>query len=137
MSAVVAPAPPAPPPTPRIARGAALKRLAAGGMVLVAGDNHVPDETYLKAFREDVLVLVGPELVLPIPPIDQTTKKKDPAPAPMVVPGGAVRPILVPAVPAVKPGVIIKGRAAGVAVPAARYRLLGEGDGGPPVPRAA
>jgi len=99
-----------------VPRGEALKRLAAGGMVLVAGDNQMPDETYLKGFREDVLVLVGPELVLPIPPIDQT-KKKDPAPEPKAVPaapGGAVRPL--PGL--VMPGVIMKAPAVGVAVPA-------------------
>ncbi|QJW95290.1 hypothetical protein [Frigoriglobus tundricola] len=99
-----------------VPRSEALKRLAAGGTVLVAGDNQVPDETYLKGFREDVLVLVGPELVLPIPPIDQT-KKKDPAPEPKAVPaapGGAVRPL--PAV--VKPGVIMRAPAVGAAAPA-------------------
>jgi hypothetical protein len=63
-----------------IPRSEALKRLAAGGMVLVAGDNRLPDETYLKGFHNDVLVLVGSELVLPVVPVDQT-KKKEPAPA--------------------------------------------------------
>lgn len=53
----------------------AMKRLAAGGMVLVAGDNRMPDETYLKGFRDDVLILVGNELVLPTPMLDQTKKK--------------------------------------------------------------
>lgn len=53
----------------------AMKRLAAGGMVLVAGDNRMPDPAYLKGFRDDVLILVGNELVLPTPILDQTKKK--------------------------------------------------------------
>ncbi len=59
-------------------RGEALKRLGAGGMVLVAGDNRMPDDNYLKAFHEDVLVLMASELVIPITPIDQTKKKTEP-----------------------------------------------------------
>jgi hypothetical protein len=39
-----------------------LARLAAGGLVLVADDNRLPDESYLKLFRGDLLVLVSPEL---------------------------------------------------------------------------
>jgi hypothetical protein len=58
-----------------VPRGEALKRLAAGGLVLVAGDGRMPDDGYLKGFREDVLVLVGNELVLPVVPLDQTKKK--------------------------------------------------------------
>jgi hypothetical protein len=53
-----------------------LKRLAVGGMVIVAGDSRMPDDTYLKGFREDVIVLVGPELVIPVAPVDQTKKKE-------------------------------------------------------------
>ncbi|MDY3558069.1 hypothetical protein R5W23_000790 [Gemmata sp. JC673] len=60
-----------------VSRNEALKRLAGGGMVLVAGDNRMPDDAYLKGFREDLLVLVGSELVLPIPPLDQTKKKQN------------------------------------------------------------
>jgi hypothetical protein len=81
----------------------AMKRLAAGGMVLVAGDNRMPDELYLKAFKDDVLVLVSPDLVLPVVPVDQTKKKKEPekvvvvnvvaavAPAPVVVAPAAAK----------------------------------------------
>lgn len=61
----------------RVPRSEALKRLAAGGMVLVAGDSRMPDDTYLRGFRDDVLVLVSNELVLPIPPLDQTKKKQE------------------------------------------------------------
>jgi hypothetical protein len=90
-----------------VSKNDVLKRLAAGGMVLVAGDNRLPDDTYLKAFKDDVLVLVGPELVLPVAPVDQT-KKKDPA---KTAPAPAVQ--VAPVAPAIlKPAVIIKGRAA-------------------------
>jgi hypothetical protein len=91
-----------------------LKRLAAGGMVLVAGDNRLPDETYLKAFKDDVLVLVGPELVLPIPPVDQTKKKDGKPMIPMAIPAIPaiqVRPVIVN--PAVKPAAILKAAKAG------------------------
>ncbi len=98
-----------------VPRAETMKRLAAGGLVLVAGDNRMPDDTYLKAFREDVLVLVGSELVLPVAPIDQT-KKKEPVKAanPMAVPAAP----LVQPLPAanIKPAIAVKGRA--VAVPA-------------------
>jgi hypothetical protein len=78
-----------------IPKSEALKRLAAGGMVLVAGDNRLPDQTYLKAFHRDVIVLVGPELVLPVVPVDQT-KKKDPQ-----------KEDKAGALPAVQPGIVL------------------------------
>lgn len=46
-----------------VAKADALKRLKAGGFVLIAGDNRVPDASYLKLFRGDLLVLVSPELL--------------------------------------------------------------------------
>lgn len=49
-----------------IPRIEALNRLKAGGMVLVAGDNRLPDPDYLKSFREDVIVIVSGELIFPI-----------------------------------------------------------------------
>jgi hypothetical protein len=75
-----------------IPRGAALKRLAAGGLVLVAGDSRLPDDTYLKGFHGDVIVLVGSELVLPVEPIDQTTRKE---PTPAAAPAPAAKPVVV------------------------------------------
>jgi hypothetical protein len=84
----------------RVPRGEALKRLAAGGMVLVAGDNRMPDEAYLKVFHPDTIVLVGADLVLPVVPIDQTRKKESEK--------GPAAPAAGQA-PAVKPGVVIKG----------------------------
>jgi hypothetical protein len=89
-----------------VPRSEALERLAAGGLVLVAGDNRMPDENYLKGFRDDLLILSAPELVLPVPPIDQT-KKKHPADAKTAPPA----PAAVPLVPAVKPVVVIRGGA--------------------------
>jgi hypothetical protein len=93
-----------------VPRATALKRLVAGGMVVVAGNNMLPDENYLKAFKEDVLVLVGADLVLPVTPIDQT-KKRDPNKKedPMAQPQPPVKllPGLRPAIqPAIAPAVI-------------------------------
>jgi hypothetical protein len=61
-----------------ISKSEATKRLAAGGMVLVAGDARMPDDAYLKNFNSEIMILVSSELVLPVTPIDQT-KKKTPA----------------------------------------------------------
>jgi hypothetical protein len=97
-----------------VSKSETLKRLAAGGMVLVAGDSRMPDETYLKAFREDVLVLVGTELVLPVAPVDQTKRKETAKDTEKAQPAPAAPPL-----PAVRPGVIIRGgRAAAVPAPA-------------------
>ena len=95
----------------RVSKRNALKRLAAGGLVIIAGDSTLPDENYLKAFREDVLVLTGPELVLPVTPVDKT-KKKDPnakpvapmapvvRPLPIIRGGGLKRQVILPVAPA-------------------------------------
>jgi hypothetical protein len=93
-----------------VPRATALKRLAAGGMVVVAGSSTLPDENYLKAFKDDVMVLVGAELVLPVKPIDQT-KQRDPnkKDQPAVQPPIPVRPlpgIRLGAQPAIAPAVI-------------------------------
>ncbi len=93
-----------------IPRTAALRQLAAGGMVVVAGNNQMPDEAYLKAFHRDVLVLVGPELVVPNPIVDQTKKKTADPKALPVAPG--VNPPA-PPLPVIQPGIIIQGRAGG------------------------
>lgn len=83
-----------------IPRSDALKRLKAGGLVLLASDNRFPDAAYLKAFRGDVLVLVAGEFVFPqgIPnPYDLPTaamKMGEPAP---------VAPVQLPAVQLVRP----------------------------------
>jgi hypothetical protein len=96
-----------------IPKGTALKRLAAGGMVIVAGNNQMPDAAYLQGFHPDVMVLVGADLVLPNPVVDQTKKKTttpdkgEPKPEPAIdLP--AIQPL-----PPIKRGVIIQGRAGG------------------------
>jgi hypothetical protein len=96
-----------------VSKADVFNRLAAGGLVLAAGDNRLPDEAYLKAFREDVLVLVGPELVLPVVPVDQTKKKEAAKDETKAQPAPAA-PALAPVA---RPAIAIKGRA--VAVPVA------------------
>ncbi|MCI0702692.1 MAG: hypothetical protein L0241_16555 [Planctomycetia bacterium] len=98
----------------RISRTTALKRLQAGGLVLMAGDNRFPDESYLKSFSGDIMVLVSPELVLPTavkplpkdvkinPPKDVEVPADQPLIRPGVIRGGGVK-ILPVAPPAEKP----------------------------------
>ncbi len=102
-----------------VSRTETLKRLSAGGMVIMAGDSRMPDENYLKGFREDVLILVSPELVLPVTPVDQTKKKdqtkEEPGKDPKALPADKVAPPVLQPAPAIKlaPAVIKGGRAAG------------------------
>lgn len=72
-----------------VARGEAVKRLRAGGFVLIAGDGKLPDAEYLKPFQGDLLVLVSSELILP--------------PGATVKPAGGVRAIGGVAAPALAP----------------------------------
>jgi hypothetical protein len=75
-------------------------------MVIVAGDYRFPDANYLKAFRDDVLVIVSPELVFQPGqpnPFDRATAKPG-APAakpvpPVAQPGFQIAPAI--AAPAV------------------------------------
>ena len=46
-----------------VSKAEVLKRLKAGGMVLIAGDNRLPADEFLKPFKSDLLVLVSSELV--------------------------------------------------------------------------
>jgi len=65
-----------------VPRTEALKRLKAGGLVLLAGDNRFPDPDHLKAFRDDILVLVSGEFIFPmnVPnPYDMPMKSSEPA----------------------------------------------------------
>lgn len=48
-----------------VTRENALRRLKAGGLVLIAGDARFPDAEYTKLFKGDLLVLVSAELALP------------------------------------------------------------------------
>jgi hypothetical protein len=93
-----------------VPRSEALKRLKAGGLVLLAGDTRFPDESYLKAFREDVLVLVSGEFVFAqgTPnPYDMPAKGAGAPPGP-----GQPTPPLVKPAPAV-----------GVALPAVQLKI--------------
>jgi hypothetical protein len=83
-----------------IPRSEALKRLKAGGMVIIAGDNRFPDADYLKAFRGDILIIASNELVFPAGtpnPYDVATGKPAAAPPPaapaiQAVPGIRIAP---------------------------------------------
>jgi len=89
----------------------ALSRLKAGGLVVIAGDSRFPDENYLKAFREDLLVIVSSELVYQPGqpnPFDHAETKAAPAAAQPAKPGAAP----VQAVPAI-----------GIAAPAVLRRV--------------
>ena len=68
-----------------IPRAEAINRLRAGGLVLLAGDNKLPDAAYLKSFRDDILVLVSGEFVFPqgMPnPYDMPVKSATAPPGP-------------------------------------------------------
>ncbi len=92
----------------KVAREAALKRLRAGGLVVLAGDNRIPDEAYLKLFRGDLLVLVSPEL-LNVPLNPGVAVPAQPLPVPVVrpairlVPARALQPVPARPVPAPAP----------------------------------
>jgi hypothetical protein len=94
----------------------ALKRLKAGGLVVLAGDNRFPDAEYLKALRDDVLVLVSGELVFPATtpnPYDMPVKTAE-APA---------KPANAPAKPANAAAPVQVAPAVGVAAPAVLKRI--------------
>lgn len=73
----------------RVSRAEALGRLRAGGLVLIAGDNRLPDPLYLQAFRPELLVLVSAEWTFPLNlpnPLDHPPGKAPPAPRPALAP---------------------------------------------------
>lgn len=75
------------------------KQLKAGGTVVISADGKKVDPRHLKLFRDDVLVLVSPELALPT-----NADVRAGAPVLPVAPARAVPNLqiqLVPAVPAV------------------------------------
>lgn len=92
-----------------VPRADALTRLKAGGLVLVSGDTRAPDESFLKVFRGDLLVLSSPEL------LNVPVGSKPKAVAGRAAPLPAAAPALPPVVPAVIPPP--------VAVPAKPIRL--------------
>jgi hypothetical protein len=76
-----------------VSKEEALKRLSAGGYVLVSSENRAPDESFLQHFRGDLLVLVSQQLIN-VP----TGKKGAAAPTPALLPavrGVIARPALV------------------------------------------
>lgn len=90
-----------------VPKAAALNRLRVGGLVLLAGDNKFPDTDYLKAFRDDILVLVSGEFVFPpgVPnPYDLLVKTTNPASGP----GKPTPPIAAPAIGLVRPAVQLR-----------------------------
>jgi hypothetical protein len=98
-----------------IARADALKRLKAGGLVLFAGDNRFPDPEYLKAFRDDLIVLVSGEFFFPPGTPNPYDGPVKPAPAAKQAAGAA------PVLPAVAPAVLIPAQA--LPVPALKVQV--------------
>jgi hypothetical protein len=85
--------------------------------VLVAGDNRFPDETYLRPFDGDLMVLVAQELVLPVAVKPLPKDVKINPPKTVEVPGGGLQPVPVaPALPVLKP--VIRGAKVAPAVEA-------------------
>ncbi len=87
-----------------VAKDEAVRRLRAGGLVLVAADARLPDAAFLQPFCGDLLVLVSGEGL--------TAPGTTPAPA---LPGGLARPL--PAILRVAPQAIPALPAAPLAVP--------------------
>jgi antitoxin (DNA-binding transcriptional repressor) of toxin-antitoxin stability system len=91
-----------------VEKAEAVRRLRAGGLVLVAGDGRFPDPAFLQPFRGDLLVLVsGEHLTAPGAP----TTPSAPLPPGMVKPGiirvMPVAPLAVPAAPVPAPAPIL------------------------------
>jgi hypothetical protein len=90
-----------------IPRSEALKRLKAGGLVVLAGDNRFPDSEYLKAFHEDLLVIVSGELVFPAGTTNPYDTMVRPNAAPAApVPAPAIQ--LAPAIGIARPAILKK-----------------------------
>jgi hypothetical protein len=91
-----------------IPRSEAMKRLKAGGLVLLAGDNQFPDPAYLKAFRDETLVLVSGEFVFPQGMANPYDMPVTPAGTPPGARGGdaVIRPV--PGIGLVAPAVRFK-----------------------------
>lgn len=95
-----------------VARDEAVRRLRAGGLVLVAA-GRFPDAVHLQPFRGDLLVLVSNEN-LTAPSATPT------APVAPVAPGLEIKPAILRVQPAVVPAVPAPAAPAPVPVPAAR-----------------
>lgn len=102
-----------------VPRTDALKRLQAGGLVLIAGDNRLPDAEYLKAFRDDLLVLVSAELTFPagMPnPFDTAAKPSTAATGPAKPPVAQPLPPVARPLPQILPAAPIRPAAINPAV---------------------
>lgn len=81
----------------------ALKRLASGAIVVVTSDGKPVSPSFLKVFKDDTLVLVSPELTVPVGGVMGGGGFR-------VNPGGNVRPLPAPIAPGgviqIQPGVI-------------------------------
>jgi hypothetical protein len=79
-------------------RATALEKLASGGLVVVTTDGEKVDPTYLKAFKDDTLVLVSPQLM-----DGATFRPVAPLRPQIAVAGQAVMPAAVVPAPPVAP----------------------------------
>jgi hypothetical protein len=82
-------------------RATALEKLASGGLVVVTTDGEKVDPTYLKAFKDDTLVLVSPQLLINGATFRPIANRTTPQ---IAVAGQAVMPaVVVPAPPVAPP----------------------------------
>jgi len=95
-----------------VPRDEALRRLRAGGLVLIAA-GRVPDPVHLQPFRGDLLVLVSSE----------NLGAPDAAPAGGAPAGIELKPAIIRALPAVAPAPLVAPAPAPVPAPAARPAL--------------
>jgi hypothetical protein len=96
-------------------RADALARLKAGGLVLVAGDNRLPDQAYRKLFHRDLVVLASAELSQPAA-TGVSTFRQVPLPVMPAAPGAIqLQPIPAPIAPRNPPAVRVIPRAIGPA----------------------
>jgi hypothetical protein len=80
-------------------RATALEKLASGGLVVITTDGEKVDPTYLKAFKDETLVLVSPQLTTTAPRLLPTaTTAVRAVAAPVVVQALPLVPVAPPAV---------------------------------------
>ena len=87
-----------------VPRSEAIKRLKAGGVVLISCDGRLPDADYLKPFQGDLLVLVSSELILP--PGAKLSSASVPVKLGVAAPAVQVAPLPAVAPAAIKPVLI-------------------------------
>jgi hypothetical protein len=73
----------------------AKKRLAGGAIVLMSTNGSAVDKAYLKAFKSDTLVVVGPVAPVLVPaPVRPPVIRPRPVPLPAPVPAPVIRPLV-------------------------------------------